>query len=118
MKDTYEVIRKKKTPVTWTRMIWLSKNISRHAFLFGLWINRGLKTLRKLKDWKVVQSETYVLCWIQPEMEEHLFYGCRYSHQVWVELEKRASYSHDILQPWDMEIQWLVHKTKGEGVQQ
>lgn len=88
------MLRKKKQPVNWCSMIWFRNNIPRHAFIAWLAIRRELKTLSKLREWGVVQSNLCVLCWSSSETENHLFHGCRYAKTVWRKI-KIKSWIHE-----------------------
>lgn len=74
LKDTYEFLRRKETPWLYHNLVWFKKKIPRHAFIGWMMLNGGLKTLQKLKQWGVVDSDTCVHCWRSQETEEHLFF--------------------------------------------
>lgn len=59
-----------------------------------------------------------ILCWGSCKTEEHLFNGCRYGRQLWAELRRHAGYTRYANQSWLLELQWLMNKTHGEGIQQ
>lgn len=48
--------------------------IPRHVFIAWMALRGRPKTLVKIKDWGIVQSELCVHCWRDPETEDHLFY--------------------------------------------
>lgn len=47
--------------------------------------------LTKLREWKVVDVDSCILCWGARKIEEHIFHGYRYTRQVWHELKQRAA---------------------------
>lgn len=94
MKGTYEAIRKNKQPVHWHKMVWFKYHIPRRAFIAWLAFRTGLKTLKRMREWKVVQSDTCVLCWDATETKNHMFHECRFTRQVWRELKIKAGYRH------------------------
>lgn len=65
--DTYNFLRSTKAPWKWSSLVWFTARIPRHAFVAWLTLRGGLKTLKKLKDWNVVQSDVCVHCWHEQE---------------------------------------------------
>lgn len=64
----------------------------------------ALKTLKKLKLRKEVDSDLCLLCCAQQETEQHLI-ECPYEKVVWKSLLKAMGTSAYI---WQDELQWLV----------
>lgn len=50
LKAIYDEIKKKKTPISWHRMVWHVNNILRHSFILWMGFDGVLKTLKKLKQ--------------------------------------------------------------------
>lgn len=86
LKETYEEIRNKKTQVSWHKLAWQvyvqQVYAWHHSFILWMWLRGALKTLKKLEQWGVVQSNVCALCWSGIEMEEHLFHSCSFAKTV------------------------------------
>lgn len=79
LRDTYEAMRVKKAPWQWASLIWFSVNIPRHAFVAWMALRKCMKTLHRLREWGVVDSELCVHCWDFTETEDHLFWDCNFA---------------------------------------
>lgn len=113
-KDTYHCIRNGVAPVAWHSLVWFSHNIPRHSFIAWMLLKEGLKTLVKLKQWNVVQSEVCILCSQHREDENHLFHECQYAACVWNQLINLAGYNRVRAQRWEDELVWFIIHSKGE----
>nr|GEV51302.1 hypothetical protein [Tanacetum cinerariifolium] len=71
--------------VVWYDMVWFSNCISRHAFNMWLILLGRLKTQDKLRAWDLSAafSVSRPLCNSQPDSQEHLFFECGFSQQLW-----------------------------------
>lgn len=74
VKSACESMRKTKDPFSWHDRIWFPNNIPRHSFVSWMTLKQGLRTLGKLKNRGVVDSDWCVLCWCRVETEERLFH--------------------------------------------
>lgn len=82
LKDRYEFTRKTKYPWNWSNIVWFSGRILRHSFITWLALNGVLKTLVRLKQWRVVDVDDCVHCWQQGETKDHLFFRCRFARRI------------------------------------
>ncbi|GJR84121.1 RNA-directed DNA polymerase, eukaryota, reverse transcriptase zinc-binding domain protein [Tanacetum coccineum] len=53
-----------KPSVPWYKLVWLSQNILRHAFILWLAINQKLKTLNRIAIWQGIPDVKCSLCFL------------------------------------------------------
>ncbi|XP_013632695.1 PREDICTED: uncharacterized protein LOC106338211 [Brassica oleracea var. oleracea] len=78
---TWEQIWSKRAEVVWSRSVWFTQGIPRHAFLVWLAIQNRLSTRDRMRKWGILQG--CVLCGERDETRDHLFFACPYSYTVW-----------------------------------
>ncbi|GKB50431.1 putative RNA-directed DNA polymerase [Tanacetum coccineum] len=85
-------IRSRGADVVWYDMVWFSNCIPRHAFNMWLILLGRLKTQDKLRPWDLsaALSVSCPLCNSQPDSQEHLFFECGFSQQLWSHVKKFA----------------------------
>lgn len=74
-------------------IIWQKEHIPRHAFVLWLASKRRLKTMDRLPTAMTPPNPNRVLCNIDLESHEHLFFMCRYTRNVWDEVNGRTGVS-------------------------
>ncbi|GJW82457.1 trichome birefringence-like protein 3, partial [Tanacetum coccineum] len=84
----WEAIRPRGNLVSWSRIVWFSHNIPRHAFHLWLVMRHGLKTHDKMRQWDVggdtdLNLLCCALCDNCPDSHTHLFFECTFSAKVW-----------------------------------
>ncbi|GKE69511.1 homeodomain-like protein [Tanacetum coccineum] len=88
VKLAWEELRPRGNEVLWFHIVWFAHCIPRHAFHFWLVMRRSLKTQDKLRPWdvapnKALSSLRCLLCGLQMDSHEHLFFECGFSAKVW-----------------------------------
>ncbi|GJY74975.1 reverse transcriptase domain, reverse transcriptase zinc-binding domain protein [Tanacetum coccineum] len=85
-------IRSRGADVVWYDMVWFSNCIPCHAFNMWLILLGHLKTQDKLRPWDLSAafSVSCPLCNSQPDSQEHLFFECGFSQQLWNHVKKFA----------------------------
>ncbi|GKA57389.1 hypothetical protein Tco_0756577 [Tanacetum coccineum] len=91
-------IRPSSDKVIWSDVVWFSLCIPRHAFNLWLIIKQRLKTQDKICSWDVSSSLSMLclLCDLQPDSHEHLFFECSFSQQVWNYMKTYAGMSTSV----------------------
>ncbi|GKE28831.1 homeodomain-like protein [Tanacetum coccineum] len=83
----WEELRPRGFEVKWTRVVWFSHCIPRHAFHLWLTLRGSLRTQDKLRQWDVGNVDLSLiqcpLCDMVPDSHCHLFSECQFSSQVW-----------------------------------
>nr|GEV79345.1 hypothetical protein [Tanacetum cinerariifolium] len=69
--------------VPWYKVVWLSQNIPRNAFIMWLAINKKLNTQDKVAVWNKVDTIKCFLCNFVMDNHDHLFFGCEYYLKIW-----------------------------------
>ena len=81
--DVYTYLRGEIAEVNWSKSIWSSYEIPRHSFLAWLVINNRCPTRDRLIGWGIQVSPLCLLCNLQSESRNNLFYECGYSFDLW-----------------------------------
>ncbi|KAJ6697550.1 hypothetical protein OIU85_003878 [Salix viminalis] len=92
-------------------LCWFKFHIPRHAFILWLAIKGRLRTMDRMYDHE--GPRICNLCSLEDETHEHLFFNCRFSHEVWAWLTSK----HQTPWPnyrWPDLIQWgaVTYKSK------
>lgn len=82
VKNSWDCIREE-SKIPWAKLIWFSQCIPRHSFVVWLAIRNRLKTQDKLIAWGVQKNLLCPLCKSVPDSQDHLFFNCNYSKQIW-----------------------------------
>ncbi|GKA54272.1 putative reverse transcriptase domain-containing protein [Tanacetum coccineum] len=86
--NAWEAIRPRGIEVGWSRIVWFSHCIHRHAFHLWLVMRKSLKTKDNIRPWDVgpdvdISRLRCPLCNLHPDSHDHLFFRCSFSLQVW-----------------------------------
>ena len=107
----WRLLRHTRPTSTSMHLCWFKYRIPRHAFILWLAIKGRLRTMDRLHDQE--RPRICTLCSLEDETHEHLFFNCRFSHEVWVWITTK----HKTPWPnyrWPDLIQWgaVTHKSK------
>ncbi|GKD39370.1 ribonuclease H-like domain-containing protein, partial [Tanacetum coccineum] len=69
--------------VPWSKLVWFSQNIPKHAFILWLAIKGKLTTQDKVKRWGSFNMMACPLCYEDMDSHEHLFFECKFSNCLW-----------------------------------
>ncbi|XP_071704187.1 uncharacterized protein [Rutidosis leptorrhynchoides] len=85
----YESIRPCAPLVEWFDVVWFSQCIPRHAFVLWMLIRERMKTQDRLKLWEIRDNQVLLcsLCSSCADSHSHLFFDCKYSHEVWLRVK-------------------------------
>ncbi|CAN1132905.1 LINE-1 retrotransposable element ORF2 protein [Linum perenne] len=78
----WKVLRPEYPVVDWGEMVWKAPSIPRHSFICWLVMLDRLKTRDKLLKWGIHCPSVCVLCNVDAESRDHIFFCCSYSTQV------------------------------------
>ncbi|WZZ86433.1 hypothetical protein YC2023_115012 [Brassica napus] len=105
-KEIWNYARHRRQPRSWTSLVWHSASVPKHAINSWLFmLNRNI-TMDRLLSWSLDVEGTFLLCGLQQESRDHLFFESVFSAEVW-----RMSFIHlgDSNAPtsWQSFIDWL-----------
>lgn len=97
--------------VPWTKIVWGGFHLSRYAIILWCAFWKRLPTLQKLANWGVVDSARCKFCNAQSETQEHLFFNCPFSYNVWTVVLGKANnpsfaFFLDSIQDWILATHW------------
>ncbi|XP_060188966.1 uncharacterized protein LOC132617915 [Lycium barbarum] len=86
IKKLYQKLRGDFTKVPWRRLVCNNVGLPKWIFTLRLAAHGKLYTITRLAKWGVVDDKECVLCNIDDEDVEHLFFKCPYSKTLWTKL--------------------------------
>lgn len=95
LRDTYEHMWNTNAPFESHSLVWYAHKNPRHFFISWMTLLGGLKTLEKMKQCGVIESDKCVLCWRDTATENPL-HKCRYLRKVWTMLLKKMIFQRHI----------------------
>ncbi|KAL0749205.1 hypothetical protein Bca101_031208 [Brassica carinata] len=78
--------------ITWS--VWFKQRISKHSFITWLIMRERLTTRDRLRSWGLQVPPECLLCGSSLESQNHLFFDCSFSRDVW-----SAFFTHRSLSP-------------------
>ncbi|XP_013713276.1 uncharacterized protein LOC106416947 [Brassica napus] len=78
-----EQIRHSRQACNWSKGIWFTHSTPKFSFLVWIAALNRLQTGDKMRLWHTGINATCILCNPAEETREHLFFGCRYTRQIW-----------------------------------
>ena len=101
--------------VRWSKLIWFSQNIPKHAFVLWLAVQNKLMTQDKVRNWGSYDLMMCPLCSKDMDSHSHLFFKCQYSAQLWQEVAKKMGVDCGNME-WNDIVTELVEKLNGNSV--
>ncbi|KAL2900871.1 hypothetical protein RDABS01_025953, partial [Bienertia sinuspersici] len=86
-------------PTYWAKAVWNCYSLPKHRFIPWLVLQQRLQTRERLAHFGICQSELCLLCELECETQNHLFFSYPYSKVCWTKVK-----------------QWLVLKARPENV--
>ncbi|KAL9841022.1 putative RNA-directed DNA polymerase [Arabidopsis thaliana] len=107
---TWEALRPRESPVSWTRAVWFKGATPKHAF--NLWIAHldRLPTKVRLASWGLQLDTTCNLCGYHSETRDHLLLSCDFAEYLWHAVSMRLGLQSIIFDSWQRLIGWLSVK--------
>lgn len=85
-KKTWEQTRSNRQSCSWSRGVWFPYSTPKYVFFHWVIMRDRLQTADKMQSWNIAINTTCVLCNEEQESCSHLFFGCRFSGQIWRKL--------------------------------
>ncbi|GKA31750.1 reverse transcriptase zinc-binding domain-containing protein [Tanacetum coccineum] len=89
--QTYKDLINENGNVNWSKLIWFSQNIPKHAFILWIAVQERLATQDKIKSWGSYDMMVCSLCLKDKDSHKHLFFQCKYSTQFWNRVKQKIS---------------------------
>lgn len=83
---TWSLLRTAKPQVNWHKNVWFSFSTPKYSFMSWLAMHNRISTGDRMLIWGNVTNPGCILCQHQLETREHLFFDCRYSKEIWLNL--------------------------------
>lgn len=77
--------------VPWAKVVWSTLGIPKHNFLMWLFVLNRCPTRDRLRSWGLAVDSVCLLCNLEEESRDHLFFRCAYSWRVWSEIARRCA---------------------------
>lgn len=113
--QVWKDIRPEGNEVPWTRVVWFSQCIPRHAFILWLVLGQKLKTQDKMRTWDSNPDAICMFCNAQKDTHNHLFFECEYPTQVWRRLRMLAN-MHTVPGRWTEVVTYLQPRSRGNTI--
>ncbi|XP_010524744.1 PREDICTED: uncharacterized protein LOC104802714 [Tarenaya hassleriana] len=81
--STRYLLRPVNSQVPWYSLVWFKGAIPRMAFILWQAFQNRLPTKDRLVSWGMQISTSCILCNLEQESHEHIFFKCSFSHDVW-----------------------------------
>ncbi|XP_013600988.1 PREDICTED: uncharacterized protein LOC106308377 [Brassica oleracea var. oleracea] len=107
IKIAWEGIRNRGQIQAWTRNVWFSGAVPRHAFTFWVASQDRLPTRARLASWSMNTPTTCCLCDSFIENRDHLFLRCEVSEQIWERILTRLGHSGLHFHTWTAFSDWI-----------
>ena len=114
VKASYDFFRAKGGKPCWTKVVWHRSLMPKHAFILWLSLKERLLTRDKLSEH--IEDTSCVFCGSHLETIDHLFFQCRMSRQVWVDIKTWLGFTRE-LNTIKAAVKWTIKEARGTGVQ-
>lgn len=102
---TWQTLNPAPPPVPWQQSIRFKVRIPKHAFQAWVTVLNRLPTRDRLRQWGSNISATCLLCNNHDEDQDHLFFRCSFSWEVWDVFFSHASFNPPL--QFEAIINWL-----------
>ncbi|GJX76581.1 RNA-directed DNA polymerase, eukaryota, reverse transcriptase zinc-binding domain protein [Tanacetum coccineum] len=86
----WKSLRDKWPTVNWSRVVWFSQCVPKHAFILWLAIQGKLLTQDKMLNWQNGLDLKCSLCKVCCDSHSHLFFDCAFSKSVWEKVKSKG----------------------------
>ncbi|KAH0717117.1 hypothetical protein KY285_013148 [Solanum tuberosum] len=111
IKQVYQLMKGEYPKVEWRKLICNTNACPKWSFILFLTLHGRLLTKERLLNWGSVENTKCILCDVESENIEHLFFNCSYSGQVWQKvlrwqaIQRQASGWHEEQRPVQREAE-------------
>lgn len=112
--QTWRALHPTQTEVFWHRAVWFAGRIPKHAFISWVAARNRMVTRDRLISWGLTVPASCVLCSVQGESRQYLFFDCTFSKRVWTHFLSRMSITAP--QEFEAVLRWLVNPSRDKNV--
>ncbi|XP_013601807.1 PREDICTED: uncharacterized protein LOC106309313 [Brassica oleracea var. oleracea] len=87
----YCKLKGEKQMVPWAKIVWTKGGIPKHNFLTWLFVLDRCPTRDRLRSWGLPVDSKCLLCNLEDETRDHLYFRCSFSWRVLSEMARRCS---------------------------
>lgn len=104
IRGVYKILCGDVERVEWDKVVWNIISIPKHRFFMWLTMKQRMQTTERMYRIGVSSDPLCLICGLENESQEHLFFSCRYSLKVlvimrkWLQLEEEGMNVPEILQ--------------------
>ncbi|XVF58702.1 hypothetical protein PTKIN_Ptkin07bG0087500 [Pterospermum kingtungense] len=109
-------IRLKSPKVFWSKLLWTSPSIPKHAIISWMALLNRLPTLKRLVYWGIVDNDICRLCSTEVEDRDHMFFSCYFFQQIWTTILNLYGLNTSACD-WNSTLDWAIQKFKGKALQ-
>lgn len=99
-KKTWMCIRQPQPESSWSKGVWFPHSTPKYSFLMWVAIKNRLQLMDRILSWNNAVNGTFVLCQVEMETCQHLFFRCHYSSKIWREMVE-GILKEDYTTSWD-----------------
>ncbi|GKV39226.1 hypothetical protein SLEP1_g47032 [Rubroshorea leprosula] len=112
--SAWHSLRAKQRKVPWHKLVWFSHAIPKHSFIGWLAILDRLTTRSRQKKWTSSIDDTCLFCSSGVETNDHLFFNCQFTKQVWQTVCSMAEIP--LFCSWQGLLAWLGKSIRRKSV--
>ncbi|GKB31892.1 RNA-directed DNA polymerase, eukaryota, reverse transcriptase zinc-binding domain protein [Tanacetum coccineum] len=101
--------------VDWYDIVWFKQCIPKHSFCLWLVMKKRLATQDRIMAWSNQKDLLCPLCNTTQDSHDHLFFLCKYSKKVWMEVAKNLNL-RKIEFVWEVIVQTLIGMKNGNNI--
>lgn len=109
----YKLLRGPVVNVPWRGIVCLNVACPKQTFILWLALLGRMRTKDVLINWGMEVKSNCVLCGNHPETQQHLFFECDYSLNIWSSILGWLGWQRQML-PWALEWQWVLHYSRSK----
>lgn len=105
--QVYNAIREANLQVPWHRVVWLKRGIPKFKTLTWMFVLDRCPTRNRLISWGLQTDPLCLLCNLQPESRNHIYFQCPFSAGIWRKLSAKLGLTVTS-DDWDIILQALI----------
>lgn len=86
----YNLLKRHVHVVPWHPIVWIKSGIPRQSFQVWLAVLNRMPTRDRLLSWNIATTSACLLCNVNCESRDHLYFACPYAWEIWSLLAPRC----------------------------